>query len=175
MHEQQEFFTSLSTVDYDKSRTDKPQIAVVRGSYEASSTGDAAFNPRCGKYRFKVDLISMRGAAPTENTRLYPTLEIRLIGPDGLTVPGTEQKFTTDPKSTETGVKILPATDAKPPRPQYVTAATPITFTPKAGMYYFEAKLTAPVNYNHGAGVRDRNMQADGIGVTAPTFEFIGQ
>lgn len=56
-----------------------------------------------------------------------------------------------------------------------MTAATPITFTPKAGMYYFEAKLTAPVNYNHGAGVRDRNMQADGIGVTAPTFEFIGQ
>ena len=117
----------------------------------------------------------MRGAAPTENTRLYPTLEIRLIGPDGLTVPGTDQKFTTDPKSTEAGVKILPATDAKPPRPQYVTAATPVTFTPKAGMYYFEAKLTAPVNYNHGAGVRDRNMQADGIGVTAPTFEFIGQ
>ena len=106
-YQQQEFFTSLSTVDYDKSRTDKPQIAVVRGSYEASSTGDAAFNPRCGKYRFKVDLISMRGAAPTENTRLYPTLEIRLIGPDGLTVPGTEQKFTTDPKSTEAGVKIL--------------------------------------------------------------------
>ena len=38
-YQQQEFFTSLSTVDYDKSRTDKPQIAVVRGSYEASSTG----------------------------------------------------------------------------------------------------------------------------------------
>ena len=31
-YQQQEFFTSLSTVDYDKSRTDKPQIAVVRGS-----------------------------------------------------------------------------------------------------------------------------------------------
>ena len=44
-----------------------------------------------------------------------------------------------------------------------------------AGMYYFEAKLTAPVNYSREAGVRDRNMQADGIGVTAPTFEFIGQ
>gem|GEM_PF-183826 len=174
-YQQQEFFTSLSTVDYDKSRTDKPQIAVVRGSYEASNTGDTAFNPRCGKYRFKVDLISMRGAAPTENTRLYPTLVIRLIGPDGLTVPGTEQKFTTDPKSTEAGVKILPATGTTQPRPRYVTAATPVTFTPKAGMYYFEAKLTAPVNYSREAGVRDRNMQADGIGVTAPTFEFIGQ